>query len=130
MNKLLALILIAASTVAFAGQPLFESYLTVSPTNAVGTYQTNTGGNDWINLNTLYVVAPAAKTGTVTFAALRGGAYFTVATVAVSNSTDSAVIVTSAGINVPICGPVRITATQTGTTTNDWKYGLFFEDGK
>ena len=130
MKSLLALLLISTAAFCFAGNLSFESSLTVSPTNTVGYYDTHSEANRWLNLNSLYVMAPASKTGTVSVAALRGGSYVTVATVAVSNSTASVYGAFSGTINIPVCGVIRITANQTGTSTNDWKYGLFFEDGK
>lgn len=65
MKSLLALLLILTSAFCFAGNLAFESSFTVAPTNTVGYYDTHSGANSWLNLNSLYVVSPAAKTGTV-----------------------------------------------------------------
>lgn len=130
MKSLLALLLILTSAFCFAGNVAFESSFTVAPTNTVGYFDTHSEANSWLNLNSIYVVSPAAKTGTVSVATLRGGAYVTIATVAVSNSTASAYSSFASAVNAPVSGLIRITVTQTGTSTNDWKYGLFFEDGK
>lgn len=130
MKSLLAMLLILTSAFCFAGNLAFESSFTVAPTNTVGYYDTHSEANSWLNLNSIYVVSPAAKTGTVSVATLRGGAYVTIATVAVSNSTASAYSSFASSVNAPVSGLIRITVTQTGTSTNDWKYGLFFEDGK
>ena len=130
MKSLLALLLILTSAFCFAGNLAFEGSFTVAPTNTVGYYDTHSEANSWLNLNSLYVVSPAAKTGTVSVAALRGGSYVTIATIAVSNSTSASTSAFSGTVNIPVCGIIRITANQEGTSTNDWKYGLFFEDGK
>lgn len=130
MKKIVCFLLLSAFISASAGNLMLESSITASPTNAVSYFDTHTSADTWIKVDSIYVVAPASKTGSVSFATMRGSEYVTFATYATSNSLATASHAFLSSVSAPVSGRVRITVNQDGVTTNAWKYGLFFEDGR
>jgi len=124
-----ALCVIACAAICQAKNRSEVCFFATATTNATDV-SVNTGVYDgeYATFDTVCLSIPAAQTGTVTIAVLRGDTWQTLHTASLTNTTASSAVSTVDMSDVPVNGRLKYTFKQARASTNVWSAISFFKD--